>query len=132
MTERKLDDIHFLDGPGVPRARETGVVNHASVTDIDTVVGVSVPRGDQMRADGGFLGESRRPASLCGNSLRGVHYDRPERAECCSAWRLVFMGLMFHGLTRLAMRRQLHSPKRNLRGKRSCRGAPMKSWTSRP
>ena len=66
MTELKLDYIHFLDGPGVPRARETGVVNHVPVADIDAVMRVSVAWGDQMRADRRFNRASRRPACVCG------------------------------------------------------------------
>ena len=54
MIERELDYIHFLDGPGVPGARETGVVNHASVADIEAVMRVSIAWGGQMRADRRF------------------------------------------------------------------------------
>jgi LysR family transcriptional regulator, cyn operon transcriptional activator len=66
MTERKLDYIHFLDGPGTPGAREAGVVNHASMADIDTVMRVSIAWRGKMRAHRRFNRESRRPASLCG------------------------------------------------------------------
>src|SRR6266478_997353 len=66
MTERKLDYIHFLHGPGVPGARETGVVNHLPIADIDAVMRVSIAWGHQMRPDRRFIRESRRPASVCG------------------------------------------------------------------
>jgi DNA-binding transcriptional LysR family regulator len=66
MTERELDYTHFLDRPGVPGAREAGVVNHVSVADVDAVMCVSLAWRGQMRGDRRFNQESGAPASRCG------------------------------------------------------------------
>jgi hypothetical protein len=59
------------------------------------------PEGQQLRATG--LPEAFTVIAL-------------KEGKRCSAERLVLMGPMFHGATRLAMRRRLHSPKRTLWG----------------
>src|SRR6266853_224372 len=121
MTERELDYIHFLHGPGVPGARETGVVNHASVADIDAVMRVSIAWGRQMRADRRFKRESRRRAA----SLYG-------------RWRVLLrMMVRAHGINVSRRHSPRHEaavtlPQVNLMGGRSCRGALMTLWTSRP